>query len=80
MEEPNKTHCFERRRVVEPTARAEGLSHSSGEDCGRLLDLRNILTETRYDFASLLWIECEHCKELNSVPEQCIRYSFATVY
>ena len=57
------------RRIVELSILAEGLSKCYLNNCDNRLDLRNIVKEERFGYASILWIKCE-CGWLNRVPTE----------
>ena len=54
------------RRIVELGKLAEGLGCCSDDGCDRLQDLRRTISEKRYGFGSLLWIQCE-CGVINKI-------------
>ena len=56
----------EGRRVVELQILAEGLKECRW--CKSQLHLINCVNETLYGLGSILYIECQECKNLNSVP------------
>ena len=58
------------RRIVELKVLAEALGSCDNEveKCTARLDLRNCVQETRMGFASILWVTCGECGELNRVP------------
>lgn len=57
------------RRLVELKVLAEALGSCDNKEdnCTARLDLRNCVQETRVGFASLLWVTCGECGELNKV-------------
>ena len=64
--EENQVSWVDGRRIVQLDLLAEGLGTYCDKDCA-LLDLRNIIDEVRYGFASVLWVKCGECGNLNSV-------------
>ena len=64
--EENQVSLVDGRRIVQLDLLAEDLGNCCDKDCGALLDLRNIIHEVRYGFASILWVKCDECGNLNS--------------